>query len=218
MADRRCRRAARDQSPRPPRSAPAGRAPRGCADRRRRRVPFSASTDIAPARMAAAKSRSALKSAVEREGGGDLGAVDQRQPFLRRRAPAARAPAASAPSAAGIAVRRHAASRPRRSAARRDGRAARDRRKRRPSPATGRPAAHRLREARAAARRSAAARPNSRGRAPIAFSARISRTTCGGSGSPRPQAWDRMRLRCRSSSRSAAIRVWASRPKPVLTP
>ena len=52
----------------------------------------------------------------------------------------------------------------------------------------------------------------------LTFSARISRTTGSGSASPTPAACESNRLRCSSSSCSVGMRVWASRPKPVLMP
>ena len=51
-----------------------------------------------------------------------------------------------------------------------------------------------------------------------ALSASISRTTAAGSSSPTPTECERMRLSCSASSASASMRVWASLPKPVLTP
>ena len=50
------------------------------------------------------------------------------------------------------------------------------------------------------------------------FSARISRTVSGSTGSPTPQQCDRIRLRCSVAVSSAAILIEASLPKPVLTP
>ena len=49
-------------------------------------------------------------------------------------------------------------------------------------------------------------------------SAKASRLTAGDSGSPTPQAWLRTRLTCNSPSLPAGISVWASLPKPVLSP
>ena len=46
----------------------------------------------------------------------------------------------------------------------------------------------------------------------------IARTTSAGSGSPTPDACERIRLRCTSRSWASSMRCCASDPKPVLTP
>ena len=51
-----------------------------------------------------------------------------------------------------------------------------------------------------------------------AFSASISRTTAGASGSPTPTLCERIRLSCSVARSASLMRVLASLPKPVLTP
>ena len=67
-------------------------------------LPFSASTDSAPATSAAANTRSADEQGVERDRGRGLGAVDQRQPFLGAELERLACRAARAPRAAGRIV------------------------------------------------------------------------------------------------------------------
>ena len=180
-------------------------------------LPFNASTDSAPAASAAANTRSPVNRASSAIAVDDLGAVDQRQPFLGPELRAARCRAFSSASPAGRTLAAQASMPPSPiSAAIRWASGARSP-TRRPSPGTGSPASRRLEQRLRAPRPRAAARPMAAAEADT-FRTIISRRRARSSGSPSPQLCERIRLVCSSASRSSGMRVWASRPKPVLTP
>ena len=201
-----------------PRSGPAGRAPRGCAGRRRRRCPS--------ARRATARRRSApaanTRSAVNRVSSAI--AVETWVPLISASpslgpSTSGSSPSRASASPAGMIARRRASIRPSPSSA-----ALRWASGARSPEAPTEPwlGMHRQRvrleqgEQPLDHRRAARRYGRGRGRSPSAPSSagRSARS----SASPSPQLCDRIRLRCSSASRSSGIRVWASRPKPVLTP
>ena len=135
----RCRPSAR-AAPRRSRSGRDGRASAWMRGSNGVSEPRAASVDSAPVTSAALEQRLGLEQAGQRVGGGELRAVEQRQPFLRRRARAARARPAASASAAGMRGRRRRRPRRRRSSPPPYAPAARDRPRRRPSLAPARPA------------------------------------------------------------------------------
>ena len=168
-------------------------------------------------RCGAARQRA--EQAGQREGGRDLRAVDQRQPLLGGRARAAAALPRRAPR------RRHrfavvARPRPRRSAPRPYGRAARGRREAPTEPCAGMTGSDVLAPACPRSARTTS-QPHAGGAAAEATAASAPSSAApsrGSTDSPTPQQCDRIRLRCRVAVSSGRILIEASLPKPVLTP